>query len=157
VTETCIAADADATRAWGARLANALLRPEVVPVSLVITLEGDLGAGKTTFVSGLLAALGHDGPVRSPTYTLIEPYRLAGRDIQHCDLYRLRTADELDDLGWRDLPAPGAILLIEWPDKAGDRLGPVDLAVMFAYEGTDARRISFGARSKVGQVLVDAL
>ena len=157
MTASCIAPDADATRAWGARLANALLRPEVVPVSLVITLEGDLGAGKTTFVSGLLAALGHDGPVRSPTYTLIEPYRLAGRDIQHCDLYRLRTPDELDDLGWRDLPVPGAILLIEWPEKAGDRLGPVDLAVTFSYEGTDARRISFGARSNVGQVIVGAL
>ena len=72
----CVAADADATRACGARLAQALLDSNLVESPILVTLVGELGAGKTTFVAGLLAALGHEGPVRSPTYTLIEPYRL---------------------------------------------------------------------------------
>ena len=73
-------------RALGARIAAALVAADE-PGALLLTLRGDLGAGKTTLAGGLLAALGHQGPVRSPTYTLVEPYRLAGRDIAHCDLY----------------------------------------------------------------------
>ena len=91
--------------------------------ALLIGLSGELGAGKTTLVAGLLAGLGHEGPVRSPTYTLIEPYRLAGRDLYHCDLYRLRDPAELDDLGLRDLAVERSVLLVEWPERAGDRLG----------------------------------
>jgi tRNA threonylcarbamoyladenosine biosynthesis protein TsaE len=152
-----LAADVAATRACGARLARALISTLSPAKAIVVTLEGELGAGKTTFVGGLLAELGHPGPVRSPTYTLIEPYRLRKRDIQHCDFYRLRTPDELDDLGWRDLLVPGAIVLVEWPDKAGDRLGDVDLAVRLEYAGADARSISFTAHSEMGQALVDTL
>ena len=109
-------------RAFGARLARALLAAPANE-SLLVTLSGDLGAGKTTLVGGLLAELGHVGPVRSPTYTLIEPYRLQGRDITHCDLYRLRHPDELDDLGLRDLQGAGSVLLVEWPEKAGGPTG----------------------------------
>ncbi len=117
VTVEHVAHGADAMRAFGARLARAL---PAAPASqsLLVTLSGDLGAGKTTLVGGLLAELGHAGPVRSPTYTLIEPYRLQGRDIAHCDLYRLRHPDELDDLGLRDLQGAGSVLLVEWPEKA---------------------------------------
>ena len=93
--------------------------------------------------------------MRSPTYTLIEPYRLQGRDIQHCDLYRLRHADELDDLGWRDLLVPGAILLVEWPDKAGDRLGVVDLAIAIAYDDTDARQVTIESLSAIGDGVME--
>jgi tRNA threonylcarbamoyladenosine biosynthesis protein TsaE len=107
---------ADAMRAFGARLARAVLAAPASQ-SLLVTLSGDLGAGKTTLVGGLLAELGHVGPVRSPTYTLIEPYRLQGRDIAHCDLYRLRHPDELDDLGLRDLQGTGSVLLVEWPER----------------------------------------
>ena len=110
------------TRELGARLATALLGADE-PGALVIGLTGDLGAGKTTLVGGLLAALGHDGAARSPTYTLIEPYRLAGRDVNHCDLYRLRHPSELDDLGLRDLATPRSLLLVEWPERAEGRLG----------------------------------
>ncbi len=96
--------------------------PRLQTESLLVTLSGELGAGKTTLVGGLLAELGHVGPARSPTYTLLEPYRLQGRDITHCDLYRLRHPDELDDLGLRDLRVAGSVLLVEWPEKAEGRL-----------------------------------
>ena len=151
-----VSAEAAATRALGGRLARAILsaRPDQ---PLLITLSGDLGAGKTTFAGGLLAALGHIGPARSPTYTLIEPYRLADRDIYHCDLYRLRHPDELEDLGLRDLQNPGAVLLVEWPEKAEGRLGDPDVAVTLTYVGTDDREIRLEAVSPVGQAVVDAL
>ncbi len=125
-------------RALGARLAAAV-RAANPKEALLIGLSGELGAGKTTLVSGFLAALGHDGAVRSPTYTLIEPYRLAGRDVYHCDLYRLRDPAELDELGLRELAVDGSVLLIEWPERAGDRLGRPDLELQLGY--SDAGRI----------------
>lgn len=149
---------ADAMRALGARFAAALLTTSSVDSpSLLVTLSGDLGAGKTTFVGGLLQALGHVGPVRSPTYTLIEPYRLAGRDIQHCDLYRLRHPDEIEDLGLRDLRGPGSILLVEWPEKAADALGQADAEVVLRYAGADAREVEFAGCSPAGCAVVAAL
>jgi tRNA threonylcarbamoyladenosine biosynthesis protein TsaE len=150
------AGDAAGTKALGARLAGAL-RETGTERPFVVTLAGDLGAGKTTFVAGLLAALGHGGPVRSPTYTLIEPYQFAGRDWYHCDFYRLRHADELDDLGWRDLLVPGAILLVEWPEKGAGRLGPVDLAIEIEYVGAAGRRVKFEAVSPAGLAVLAAL
>jgi len=128
--------DAAATRALGARLAAALAESGVLS-PLLVGLSGELGAGKTTLVGGLLAALGHEGPARSPTYSLIEPYRLAGRDVYHCDLYRLRDPEELDDLGLRDLMRLGSVLLVEWPDRAGGRLRMVDVALRLAYADSD--------------------
>jgi tRNA threonylcarbamoyladenosine biosynthesis protein TsaE len=149
------AATPDETRAIGGRLAGAL-RDAPRDDPFLITLSGDLGAGKTTLVGGFLAALGHAGPVRSPTYTLIEPYRLAGRDIHHCDLYRLRHPDELEDLGLRDLATPGAVLLVEWPERAEGRLGTPDLELTLAYAG-DGRSCELAARSPAGQGLVGRL
>jgi len=105
----------------------------------------------------LLAELGHTGPVRSPTYTLLEPYRLQGRDITHCDLYRLRHPDELDDLGLRDLRSAGSVLLVEWPEKAEGRLGAADLALTLDYAGTDARHLVAVARSPAGQAALERL
>jgi tRNA threonylcarbamoyladenosine biosynthesis protein TsaE len=149
------AATPDETRAIGGRLAGALLdAPRDQP--FLITLSGDLGAGKTTLVGGFLAALGHAGPARSPTYTLIEPYRLAGREIHHCDLYRLRHPDELEDLGLRDLATPGAVLLVEWPERAEGRLGTPDLELKLAYAG-DGRSCELAARSPAGQGLAARL
>ena len=120
------------------------------PDALVIGLTGDLGAGKTTLVGGLLAALGHEGVARSPTYTLIEPYRLAGRDVNHCDLYRLRDPSELDDLGMRDLLTPRSLLLVEWPERAGGRLGSPDLLVEIGYLD-DGRTVAVTASSEAGR------
>lgn len=143
-------------RAFGARLARALLEAPANG-SLLVTLSGDLGAGKTTLVGGLLTALGHVGPTRSPTYTLLEPYHLQGRDITHCDLYRLRHPDELDDLGLRDLQGAGSALLVEWPEKAGERLGPADLALTLDYAGSDARKLLVAAHSTTGQAVAERL
>lgn len=137
-------------RAFGARLARALnAAPAAAP--LLVTLSGDLGAGKTTLVGGLLAELGHAGPARSPTYTLVEPYRLRNRDIVHCDLYRLRHPQELDDLGLRDMQGPGSVMLVEWPEKADGRLGLPDLALALDYAEPDARSIRLDALTPAGE------
>jgi len=144
-----VAASAEQMQAIGARLAVALAAADE-PAPLVIALTGDLGAGKTTLVGGLLRALGHEGPARSPTYTLIEPYQLGGRDVNHCDLYRLRDPSELEDLGLRDLLTPRSVLLVEWPERAGNRLAPPDLAFTLGYLD-DGRTVDFAAPSEAGQ------
>ena len=148
----------DATRALGNRFAAALRRAgSASSPPLLVTLSGDLGAGKTTFVGGLLEALGHPGATRSPTYTLVEPYRLEGRDVYHCDLYRLRHPDELDDLGLRDCYGPGAVLLVEWPEKAEGRLAPPDVTVELRYAGEAARDLEFEAVSAAGEAVLAQL
>jgi tRNA threonylcarbamoyladenosine biosynthesis protein TsaE len=149
------ASNPEETRAIGARLAGALLAAGLCE-PFVVGLTGDLGAGKTTLVGGLLAALGHEGPARSPTYSLIEPYRLVGRDVYHCDLYRLRDPEELEDLGLRDLLAGSSILLVEWPERAGDRLREPDLRLHLEY--TDAgRQVAVTASSEAGRLVLSAL
>ena len=149
------AGDADETRAIGARLARVFLAAGLQE-PFVVGLTGDLGAGKTTLVGGLLAALGHEGPARSPTYSLIEPYRLAGRDVYHCDLYRLRDPEELEDLGLRDLLAGSSLLLVEWPERAGDRLREADLHLHLEYTET-GRQVAVAARSPAGRQVLSAL
>lgn len=143
--------DASHTQVAGACLGRALHGMEL-PEALLITLHGELGAGKTTFVGGLMRALGHEGVVRSPTYTLIEPYELSGLSLFHLDLYRLTDPMQLEDLGWRDLFQPGTVLLVEWPEQAGASLGKVDLAVSLAYlaNGEEGRSLEIQARSALG-------
>jgi len=148
-------ATADEMRDVGARLAAALVTADVRE-PLLIGLSGELGAGKTTLVGGLLAALGHEGPARSPTYTLIEPYRLAGRDLYHCDLYRLRAPSELDDLGLRDLLVGPAVLLVEWPERAAGRLPEPDLALLLEYEN-QGRAVTLLPGSDAGRTVVAGL
>jgi len=141
-------------RAVGACVATTLLRVDP-PAPFVVGLSGELGAGKTTLVGGLLAGLGHVGPARSPTYSLIEPYRLSGRDVHHCDLYRLRDPEELEDLGLRDLLVDRAVLLVEWPERAEGRLPPLDLALRIDY-ADGGRNLSLQAGTQPGvQVLND--
>jgi tRNA threonylcarbamoyladenosine biosynthesis protein TsaE len=149
------AASAEETRAVGARLARAILAADLRDPFLV-GLSGELGAGKTTLVGGLLAALGHAGPARSPTYSLIESYRLAGRELHHCDLYRLRDPQELEDLGLRDLLTGPSVLLVEWPERAGDRLRDPDLQLRLEYAG-GGRQVAVAARSGAGQRVLAGL
>jgi tRNA threonylcarbamoyl adenosine modification protein YjeE len=104
-------ADAAATGRLGAALARALGEG-----GAVLYLSGELGAGKTTLARALLQALGYAGHVRSPTYTLVEPYELQGRRVFHLDLYRLAAAEELEYLGLRDLDPAQDLILVEWPE-----------------------------------------
>jgi tRNA threonylcarbamoyladenosine biosynthesis protein TsaE len=154
--DAMLLADADATRAAGAALAVALKARGTESPPLRIALHGELGAGKTTLVGGLLAALGHRGPVRSPTYTLLEPYQLAGLELHHCDLYRLASPEAVAELGLRDLLVPGAVLLVEWPERAGALLEPWDLALALDYAG-EGRRLRASAGSAAGRALAGAL
>lgn len=150
-------ASAETTRAAGRAFGKAVLSlPTDQP--LLISLRGELGAGKTTLVSGVMAALGHVGAVRSPTYTLIEPYALAGRDVYHLDLYRLTDPAQLEELGLRDLLLPSAVLLIEWPERAGNRLSKADLTIQLGYpeQGADGRLLTMQAHTEIGKRLADS-
>lgn len=120
--------DAEATAALGAALARAL-----TPLpGAVLYLRGDLGAGKTTLARGLLRALGVRGSIRSPTYTLVEPYSAEGHEILHLDLYRLRDPHELYNLGLDDHPPAASLWLVEWPEKAANLLPAADVSVELA-------------------------
>lgn len=125
--------------------------------ALVIGIEGELGAGKTTLVSGILNGLGIAGPIRSPTYTLIEPYEAAGLQLYHIDLYRLADAREVEALGVRDLLDPRAVLLIEWPSRAAGALPTADLSVSIEYQGGAAQRrlLRAQAHSSAGDKLLE--
>jgi tRNA threonylcarbamoyladenosine biosynthesis protein TsaE len=112
-----------ATLAAGARLANCIV------TGLAIYLHGDLGAGKTTFVRGLLHHLGHIGKVKSPTYTLIEPYVVSGLQLYHFDLYRFIDPEEWDSMGFRDYFNPQSICVVEWPERAGNLLPKADIDI----------------------------
>ena len=121
--------DEVATGALAEALARAI--PQHVG-GLTLLLEGDLGAGKSTFARALIRSLGHDGAVPSPTYTLVEPYDLAAGMVYHIDLYRVSSEDELRYLGWTEL-AEG-FRIVEWPERAPGIAGSADLVVRLAYQ-----------------------
>ena len=107
----------------------------------VVALEGDLGAGKTTLARGILAALGHEGEVASPTFPIVIPYEQLRLPVGHADLYRIEDAAELDELAL-DEALDGGALLVEWPDRLGDRLWPHALRLVLSREGEGARALT---------------
>ena len=140
--------DAAATERLGAQLARAV--PWTAPRALTTYLQGELGAGKTTLVRGLLRELGVSGTVRSPSYTLLETYECAGHRVLHLDLYRLAGSADVAGLGLRDELDPGVLLLIEWPERAAGSLPRPDLSVSLSSlaEGRHARIEGSGAAGR---------
>jgi tRNA threonylcarbamoyladenosine biosynthesis protein TsaE len=142
-------ADEAATARAGAALAHGL--PDLASRSLLFTLTGELGSGKTTLARGLLRGLGVRGTIRSPTFTLIEPYETARGTVHHLDLYRLAPGHSgLEGLGYRDLRGQPGVVVVEWPERAGAALGVADLSAQLAHEGT-GRGISLAAGSESGR------
>jgi tRNA threonylcarbamoyladenosine biosynthesis protein TsaE len=115
--------DEAATLALGARLASALAP------GMRVYLSGDLGAGKTTLVRGLLRALGYQGRVKSPTFTLVELYKLSNLCLYHFDFYRFKDPDEWEDAGFREIFGSDAVCLVEWPERADSLLPQADLHI----------------------------
>jgi len=112
----------------------------------LVFLHGQLGAGKTTLVRGILRALGHAGSVKSPTYTLLEPYEVNGRTVYHFDLYRIGDSEELDFIGIDELMDSDALKLVEWPERGAGRLPEPDVVVRLSLEG-EGRRVEVSVNS----------
>jgi tRNA threonylcarbamoyladenosine biosynthesis protein TsaE len=146
---TLLVPDGAAMEALGQRLARSARCPGV------IYLQGELGTGKTTLARGLLRGFGYHGKVKSPTYTLIEPYPLGGLNVYHLDLYRLGSSEELEWIGIRDLLAEAALLLVEWPAQGEGMLPPADLVVSLTYQG-EGRELQFRALTKEGELMTSA-
>ena len=140
-------ADPAATEQLAGRLLRAL---PADTAGWTVLLDGELGAGKSTFARALIKALGHTGPVPSPTYTLVEPYRISDRIIYHIDLYRIAGDDELRYLGWTELD--DGMRLVEWPERAPGLLQQADLSLSLSYKG-EGRCAEFHGISERGAKL----
>jgi len=121
-----------------------------------VYLYGELGTGKTTLVRGLIRALGHVGAVKSPTFTLVEPYQIGDKNIYHFDLYRLSDPEELEYMGLRDYFSSDSLCLVEWPSKGGRLLPPADITLKLHHNGT-SRDINIEAGTEAGESMLKLL
>lgn len=140
---------------FGKKLAEAIVRCHAER-AVILYFNGDLGAGKTTLTRGMVQGLGYKGNVKSPTYTLVEEYNIAGKMIYHFDLYRLADPEELEFMGIRDYFAKDCICLIEWAEKGEGILPPADLFVNIDYYD-DARNITLIAKDALGEQIIQQL
>jgi tRNA threonylcarbamoyladenosine biosynthesis protein TsaE len=148
MTQRIALPDSAAAEAFGARLAAALPAPETAGPGLMLYLQGDLGAGKTTLARAMLRALGVTGTVRSPTYTLVERYRLADGECLHLDLYRIAEPGELEFLGLDEF-GDCRLCLVEWPERAAGALPTADLLLRLELAGS-GRELSLEPGSRRG-------
>jgi tRNA threonylcarbamoyladenosine biosynthesis protein TsaE len=122
----------------------------------VLFISGDLGAGKTTLVRGLLRGLGYAGRAKSPTYALVEPYSFSSLDLYHFDFYRFKDRSEWLNSGFREHFNPQSLCVVEWPEKAGDLLSPPDLHIKLEFDG-EGRAVTVEARSPDGESWLSSL
>ena len=141
--------------AFGHRLVETICS-ESHSKGVTLYLNGPLGAGKTTLSRGIIQGLGHKGKVKSPTYTLVEEYRLQDKNIYHFDLYRLSDPEELEFMGIRDYFTENSICLIEWAEKGQGLLAEPDLLVNIDY-ANNARNVQLIAKSKLGNNIIQHL
>ncbi len=116
----------------------------------VLHLSGDLGAGKTTLVRGLLAGLGYAGRVKSPTYTLVEPYNLSSLNLYHFDFYRLKNSAEWLASGFQDYFTADSVCVVEWPERVGAQLAPPDLSIRLEFAAEAGRTAELAGHSTAG-------
>ncbi|MGZ8993389.1 MAG: tRNA (adenosine(37)-N6)-threonylcarbamoyltransferase complex ATPase subunit type 1 TsaE [Burkholderiaceae bacterium] len=149
--------DVEATNVFGRSLAGAVLRnvDAIHAAGLQINLSGDLGAGKTALVRAMLRALGVDGPVKSPTFALLEPYTVSSLDFYHFDFYRLKEPAEFGSAGFRELFGPGRICVVEWPERAGPRLPTGDISITLTVDG-DGRVAAINTASQLGNACLSS-
>lgn len=140
-------ADEAATIAFGLDLANAFNSKGL------LTLSGNLGSGKTTLSRGIIQSYGHIGAVKSPTYTLVEPYEIGDKRIYHFDLYRMEDPEELEFIGLWDYLAEEALIIIEWPEKACGILPPADLVIQLDKQ-EQGRKITCTADTPPGETML---
>ena len=149
--------DLSATDTFGRSVADAVVihLDAIRAAGFQINLSGDLGAGKTALVRAVLRALGVDGPVKSPTFALLEPYTVSSLDFYHFDFYRLKEPGEFGSAGFRELFGPGRICVVEWPERAGPRLPTADISITLTVNG-DGRLATISTASELGEACLSS-
>ncbi|HUH95620.1 MAG TPA: tRNA (adenosine(37)-N6)-threonylcarbamoyltransferase complex ATPase subunit type 1 TsaE [Casimicrobiaceae bacterium] len=122
---------------------------------MIVALSGELGAGKTTLVRGMLRGLGWQGPVKSPSYALVEHYEFPSLYFYHFDFYRLDRSDEWDSAGFAEYFRPDSVAVIEWPERVAARLPKIDVALRLSF-AEPGRLLELHARTAAGKACLDA-